>query len=297
MKLAVIGDIHGFWDARDTAYFNASDYRGLLFVGDIPRWTRGQAVVRELARLTKPAWLIPGNHDAVTLPQLLAELKGWPLLPTLTAIGMGGRARRLARRLRPVRMVGYHVETLGADLGLLSARPHAMGPDKFYFRAYLRRRFGIADYDDSARLLKQLVDSAPRDLLVLAHNGPRGLGGEVDAPWGCDFAPKPEYGDFGDPDLRAAIDYARAGGRRVVALVAGHMHHRGKHSGQLRRSWAWDGDTLCINAAAVARIRAGGSRRHHVALDIDNGSVRAETMIVDAAGELVERLPIGETLD
>ncbi|MDN5862826.1 MAG: hypothetical protein L0H19_05185, partial [Salinisphaera sp.] len=279
------------WDARDTAYFNGSDYDGLLFVGDLPAMTRGGlAVAREIARLTKPAWLIPGNHDAVTLPQLYAEMKGWRLARQLGAIGMRRRVRRLERTLGRTRLCGYQLETLDGELGLLVARPHAMGPDKFYYRAYLKRRYGIADFEASATTLKQLIDSAPSRLLVLAHNGPAGLGDAADAPWGQDF--DAARADFGDPDLRIAIDYARDSGRQVLAVVAGHMHHRGK-SGNERKSWGYLGKTLCVNAARVARIRKKNGHRHHISLEIDGEQLQAQTVWLDAQGGLVHETAIG----
>lgn len=291
MQLAIIGDIHGFWDGRDTAFFNHSDYDALLFVGDLPAMTRGgPKVARELAQLTTPAWLIPGNHDGVTLPQLYAELKGWGAACRIGAIGMRQRVRRLRRALGPVRLRGYALESLSHDLGLLIARPHAMGADKFYYRSYLKQRYGVADYQASTALLKQLVDSAPSRLIVLAHNGPAGLGDQPDSPWGCDFDRR--HPDFGDPDLRQAIDHSRHGGRRVLAVVAGHMHHRDKH-GQQRNTWAYDNDTLCINAARVARIHKKTGHRHHIALTIDGNNLEARTCWVDADGNLLEQTPIG----
>lgn len=291
MKLAVIGDIHGFWDDRDTAYFNASDYDALLFVGDFARITNSVPIARTLSALNKPAWAIPGNHDAVSLPQLLSELRGWSRMRTLTGLRMARRVEQLAAALRPIRLGGYTLETLGDGLGLLVARPHAMGPDRFYYRAYLKRRFGIADFEASAQRLKALVDDAPERLIVLAHNGPAGLGDAPDAPFGSDF--NPEYGDFGDPDLRAAIEHARSTGRRVPAVVAGHMHHRSKHTGQWRRTWTHDGKTLYINAARVPRIEDDGARRHHIALTVDDASLAAETVFVDNAGTVVERETLG----
>lgn len=286
MRLAVIGDIHGFWDARDTAFFNDSDYDALLFVGDLPHLTGGLGIARELAHLDKPAWLIPGNHDGVTAPQLLAELKGWRALRRSTAHGMARRVRRLARAMEPVRLRGFTLETLDDGLGLLVARPHAMGPDKFYYGSYIKRRFGVRDFEDSAETLKSLVAAAPQRLLVLAHNGPAGLGDTPDAPWGCDFST--EFGDFGDPDLRAAIDHAHETGRRVEAVVAGHMHHRSKN-GSERHTAAQANGTLYINAACVSRHRKQASRRHHVCLQIDDNACRAETVWVDADGHERER--------
>lgn len=292
MQIGVIGDIHGLWDERDTAFFNEAGYDMLLFVGDFARITADAAVARRLSRLTTPARAIPGNHDGVTIPQLLAEMNDWPLLKRLGAIGMSRRVDRLARAMAPVRLGGYTLETLNDDLGLLTARPHAMGADRFYYRDYLQKRFGIGDFDASAARLCALVDDAPRDLIILAHNGPAGLGDTPDAPFGCDFAP--EHGDFGDPDLRTAIDHARATGHRVRTVLAGHMHQRSKHTGQWRQTWADDGNTLYINTARVPRIEADGGRRHHVSLKVDAHGIHAETLFVNNVGAIVSREHISE---
>lgn len=292
MKYAVIGDIHGFWDRHDTAFFNASDYDALLFVGDFPRMTDSLPVARQLAGITRPAWAIPGNHDAVTMFQLMAEIKHRPIMRRLACIGMSRRVKQLARAIEPIRLRGYAVEPLAPDLGLLIARPHAMGPDYFYYRDYLRRQYGVGSFEASTERLKALVDQAPQNLVVLAHNGPAGLGDAADAPFGSDL--NDICGDFGDPDLRAAIDHARGTGRKVLAVVAGHMHQRSHRSGVVRDIWANDGQTLYINTARVPRIRRNDNR-HHVALTIEGTSVTAETIFVTATGELVEREPIGPT--
>ena len=33
--IGVVGDVHLFWDAKDVAFFNGSNYDMLLFVGDL----------------------------------------------------------------------------------------------------------------------------------------------------------------------------------------------------------------------------------------------------------------------
>ncbi|GAB3676775.1 metallophosphoesterase [Salinisphaera aquimarina] len=287
MRFGVIGDIHGFWDERDTAFFNDADYDMLLFVGDFARITSATPVARRLAHLTTPAWAIPGNHDGVTIPQLLAEIKNRPLVRRLGAIGMTRRVRAMQRAMTPVCLGGYSTAPLDDDLGLIVARPHAMGPDRFYYRSYLEKTFGIGDFEASTRQLCELVDRSPRDLIFLAHNGPAGLGDTPASPFGCDFAP--EHGDFGDPDLRAAIAHARVTGHRVRAVLAGHMHHRSKHSGEWRETSHNDADTLYLNCARVPRIEADGAKRHHIALDVTADGVRAETLFVDNDGQIVSR--------
>ena len=107
MQIGIIGDIHGAWDDRDTAFFNASGYDALLFVGDFARVVNSRPVARQLARLTVPAWAIPGNHDATTLPQLIAEIRARRWATRWGARGMRRRVARLDTDLGPVTLGGY----------------------------------------------------------------------------------------------------------------------------------------------------------------------------------------------
>ena len=106
---------------------------------------------------------------------------------------------------------------------------------------------------ESAGALLRLVDqvSTPT-LLILAHNGPRGLGDRAHDIWGCDF--QDEEGDWGDPDHEVAVARAVERGLRTV-VVAGHMHHRVRGGG--RRVWQTIRDeVLYVNPARVPRIYA-----------------------------------------
>ncbi|ORE87056.1 metallophosphoesterase [Oceanococcus atlanticus] len=287
VRLACIGDVHGFWDRADTRYFNQSHYQGLLFTGDLPRFTNAVPVARRLAELNKPAWLIPGNHDGPSPMQLLAELKGWQALCDRGAASMPQRMQALQRALGDIALGGYKLFAISPHIGLITARPHAMGPDRFYFRRYMAQAHAVRNYQDSAERLKQLVDAAPGQLVFLAHNGPSGLGEQSTDIWGCDFSP--QFGDFGDRDLRVAIDYAQTQGKQVLAVVAGHMHHRHKRGGGVRQPAVRQDGVLYINAASVARIRGKGARRHHVALSLQNGQAKAQECWVDEAGMLLSQ--------
>ena len=111
-------------------------------------------------------------------------------------------------------------------------------------------------------------------MIFLAHNGPTGLGTSRSDLWGCDF--RREEGDFGDEDLALAITYARELGKRVLAVVAGHMHHRLRGGGKRRWYERKDG-ILYVNAARVPRIfeELGHAYHHHVDLTIDGDEVEA----------------------
>lgn len=277
MKLAIIGDVHHAWSEVDTTFFNASDYDALLFVGDIYNFSlqRGLRAATELAELDKPALLVPGNHDAIHPAQLAAEITRRPSLIRLASYGHSERVKRLCEAVGGVQVGGYSVHPLADGLDVITGRPHSMGGSAISFAPHLADAYGVYTLEDSVRRLKRCVDEsdAPR-VLFLAHNGPTGLGERRDDLWGCDF--RREEGDFGDSDLRVAIDYARERGKRVLAVVAGHMHHRLRGGGT--RKWLATRDgTVYINAARVPRIfeDRDGVFHHHVDLLIDGDQAEA----------------------
>lgn len=284
-KIAIIGDVHSFWTEYDTQYFNDSDYDLLLFTGDLPRIVGGVKDAALLAELTKPGILIPGNHDAATVPQFLAELKNYQWLCRLTATGHSLRVNRIANALGHIEMGGFSLHPiagLGTDYACILARPHSMGGDRLYFSSYIKKRFGVTSLEDSKNLLCKLIDEAPKNLLFLAHNGPHGLGTEPTDPWGCDFDPK--LGDFGDRDLSAAIEYAKEQGKNILAVIAGHMHHHIKgipHSEQKGRDWCVQKDSVMhINAARVPRIFKQNDEtwHHHIELNVGESVVCSEVL-------------------
>ena len=281
MKLAVIGDVHHAFNEADSDYFNASDHDAVLFVGDIYNFSiqRGLRAAAELANLTKPALLIPGNHDAIHPAQLAAEISGRPSLIRITsAVTSGGQGRRvqaLCEAVGGVQVGGYSVHALSEELDVIVARPHSMGGSSLSFSRPLLEVHGVSTMEQSIHRLKQCVDqSEAKHLLFLAHNGPSGLGNRRDDLWGCDF--RQEGGDFGDLDLRAAVDYAVDQDRNVVAVLAGHMHHRLRGGGQRKWCQRQDG-ILYINAARVPRIFEDrtGVLHHHIDLLIDDGHAEA----------------------
>jgi uncharacterized protein (TIGR04168 family) len=287
LRLAIIGDVHGCWVDADTEYFNGAGYDALLFVGDLAPLIGPLPTARRLAALRVPAFLIPGNHDGASALQFLAELRHRTRLAAVLSVGQGRRESALRNAAGAVKLVGYSLDLLtwdGRPLGLVAARPYSMGGDRFYFRPFLQRRFGIGDFESSAAKLRALVDQSPRDLIFLSHNGPAGLGAARNDIWGCDF--RAGGGDFGDPDLRAAIDYAAAAGKTVHAVVAGHMHHRLKGGGQ-RRYWQTTRNGIVyVNAARVPRIRRRDQLRHHIALTLDERGAHVEAVWINARGEI-----------
>jgi uncharacterized protein (TIGR04168 family) len=289
-RIAVLGDVHLCWNEADTEYFNnGSAYDLALFVGDVAAYSHRRALAthRSIARVQMPKLFIPGNHDGAHVVQLIAEVLGWPATSDLFHSLQRRRCAQLRKILGDDVLAGYTLHRyrrVGTDFALLTGRPHSMGGSRLAFRRYLRRDFGIGSLEDSTRRLKEMVDQCGADsLLFFSHNGPTGLGERRSDIWGCDF--HPQEGDFGDPDLREAIDYAKASGKRVLAVVAGHMHHAVKGGG--RRPWLVEEDgTLFVNAARVPRIfrENGRTLHHHVCIEVTGGAVRVEEKLVPVGG-------------
>lgn len=268
MRLCCVGDVHTHFDEVDVRQIDAAGYDAVLFVGDLAGYVDdGRPAARHIARLQTPTLVLPGNHDAAPIPHLAAEIMGWSALRRVYERGQGRRCAALAEALGAVPLVGYSVHEVddGAfAVTVIAARPHSFGGPQLAFRHHLGETHGVDSLEASAERLKRLVDEAAHeDLVFLAHNGPTGLGDRRHDIWGRDF--RADEGDHGDPDLRAAIDHARDRGKRVRAVVAGHMHHALEGGGE--RIWQLERNgTLFVNAAKVPRVRRG--RRHHVRLSL-----------------------------
>lgn len=278
----MVGDVHLAWDDRDVSLIDAAGYDVVLFVGDLAGYGAEGAVRvgRSIARLRTRALVLPGNHDAVTTLQLGAEVfYSSEALRTLLAVGMRRRVARLRRALGPVALCGYSLHRFDEHgVAIIAARPHSIGGPRLAFQRYIKQQFGVRTLEDSTAKLCALIDecSTTDRIVVLAHCGPTGLGAQRESIFGNDF--RPEQGDWGDPDLTTALEHAKATGKQVVAVVAGHMHHRLRGGGE--RVWYVERDGVHhVNAARVPRRRRaadGSSERHHVLLTIEAGAVGVE---------------------
>ncbi len=284
MRIALIGDVHLAWGADDVAWFDARpDYGAVLFTGDLPglRHRRAFDVAARMAPLETPAYMIAGNHDGPSLFELLLDLLNLSHRYAPLARSVAKRVGRLDEALGNVTLAGYSHHTLERGLGLIVARPHTQGGG-LNFAPYIAEAYGPRNLAESSKKLCDVVDACPHERLVfLGHNGPSGLGDQQNAMWGADH--RRRGGDWGDVDYRAAIDHALATGRRVLAVVAGHMHQRTKQ--KKIRPWCTRRDgVLYINAARVPRVfhqgPDGARKRYHIALSIDGTTATAEQVTV-----------------
>lgn len=277
-SMGIVGDLHTHFDDVDVHQLANLDYDLLFFTGDLGGGSRDSSLgmARLLSNLDGRVLVMPGNNDTVDIQELAAELTHRKGLNKIMAI------TRQTDYDNEVSLCGYslHRVTAGSRaISLIAARPHSMGGPELTFPDYMAHTYNIHSLEDSVQRICSLVDEADDDIVFLAHNGPLGLGPEPADIWGCDF--KPDGGDWGDSDLADAIDYARTEGKRVLAVIAGHMHLRTKQGQQ--RPWRVEKDgVLYINAARVPRIFAGKDDvyRHHITLQISTDSVAVSEVLV-----------------
>ncbi|MEH6516051.1 MAG: metallophosphoesterase [Halioglobus sp.] len=284
-RLGIIGDLHTHWDSVDVAQFANLDYDLLFFTGDLGGGTQDSSlrVARGISGLRQPTLVMPGNNDTGDIDQLAAELAHQSGVNQLMSI-----ARNEDQTTSGITLCGYSlhpVRCADMDIDIIAARPHSMGGPDLSFPEYMQQTYGVLSMADSIARLRQLVDQAQSGRLVfLGHNGPLGMGEQPDDMWGCDFR-NPPGGDWGDPDLAAAIEYAVQSGKQVLAVIAGHMHLRTKQGSE--RPWLIERNGIThINASRVPRIFSGKDDvyRHHVALTIGANSIEAEEILLPEYG-------------
>ncbi|KAM3194812.1 hypothetical protein ACQJBY_071078 [Aegilops geniculata] len=119
-------------------------------------------------------------------------------------------------------------------------------------------RYGVDDMSGSARKIYDAATAAPEEhsVILLAHNGPTGLGSRIDDICGRDWVAG--GGDHGDPDLEQAIsDLQRETGVSIPLVVFGHMHKSLAYGGGLRKmiDFGANNQTIYLNGAVVPRVK------------------------------------------
>ena len=108
---------------------------------------------------------------------------------------------------------------------MVGCRPFSWGGPALRSEAVYDELYGVTDMRSSADRILDAVERARfQDLLLVAHNGPKGLGKDPWDIYGKDFG-RPG-GDWGDKDLQIALKEIPAMHKHVQCVVAGHMHHR-----------------------------------------------------------------------
>ncbi len=158
-----------------------------------------------------------------------------------------------------------------------------MGGSNLSSHRYLRHTHNVESLDESARLLKKCVDeSSSEQVILLAQDGPSGLGARRSDIWGRDITES--GGEIGAVDLRVAIDYAIKQGKHIIVAIAGHMLRPTIEDEN--RGWHVNNDNIhYINSAYVPRIFRSNDAtlHHHVCLEIEGTDVTVADVFIDRA--------------
>jgi uncharacterized protein (TIGR04168 family) len=246
IKIAVVGDVHDQWEVEDCIALQRLSVDLVLFVGDFGN--ESVEVVRAVAALDLPKAVILGNHDA------WYTASEWGRRKSPYDRSLEDRVQQQIDLLGRTN-VGYsYLDFPSLNLSVVGSRPFSWGSSEWKNAPFYLDRYDIESFEQSAeRITQSAAAASSHTIIFLAHNGPLGLGDRPGDPCGKDW--HPSGGDYGDPDLTAAIARSRRLSKQIPLVAFGHMHHRLHHSTELRRSIAIDPEgTVYLNAAAVPRI-------------------------------------------
>ena len=269
-QILVVGDVHGRWGAPDRVFVEKAQPDLCLFVGDLG--DEDVRVVAEIASVQADIAVVLGNHDA------------WS---SFSKKRCTNDLRRILERLAR-KHIGYQRRELPSlGLSLIGARPFSWGGPSLRSPELYDELFGIRTMEESADRIVALAEDAATDRLVLvAHNGPLGLSQTPTDIWGKDFADA--TGDWGDRDLALAIARIVRSGKKVVCVIAGHMHDRVQRTVSRRRRFVERDGIIYVNPAVVPRRRQRGDGAevgHFVRLRFTAGSLdRVEELWVGGGG-------------
>ncbi|GMI81450.1 hypothetical protein like AT5G58200 [Hibiscus trionum] len=271
VRIAVVGDVHDDWDLEeDTKALQFLKPDLVLFTGDFGN--ENVELVQTVAALNFPKAVVLGNHDSWSTQQFSSKKKDRVQLQ-LECLGQ--------------EHVGYkRLDFPLVKLSVVGGRPFSCGGQQIFRKRLLSARYGIQDMDGSAKRIYEAALGTPEDHLVifLAHNGPTGLGSELNDICGKDWVF--EGGDHGDPDLAQAISHLKETTTFSIPLVVfGHMHKELAYRNGLRKMIVvGTDDIIYLNGAIVPRVRpinqtslqasnSDGTKRAFNLVEISNGQV------------------------
>jgi uncharacterized protein (TIGR04168 family) len=244
VKIAIVGDVHDEWEEADAIALQYLGVDLVLFVGDFGN--EAVELVRRIAAVDLPKAAIFGNHDA------------W-----YTASDWGRSKRPYDPQTED--RVQQQVDLLGAsygkldlpqfDLSIVGSRPYSWGGPEWKYSDFYEQRYGIDSFEASTDRIVQMANAATcNHLIIIGHNGPTGLGEEPESICGKDWG-EPIGGDYGDPDLTAAISRLQAAGKSIPLVTFGHMHHKLRHTKErLRQPLVAVDGTIYLNTARCPRV-------------------------------------------
>lgn len=284
MKLAILGDLHQYFDDIDVDYFNHSDYEFLIFTGDLPDFFHLKSkIYKTLSKIKKKSFLIWGNHDGFSFLEVVGEIfqKEFLKIQKKDFDSIEQKLNKIQNQLGNYFITGgYRIEKLFSTLAIFMVRPHSMGGSHISYKEYMKKKYNVTDLDSSYKKLKEILDEFLKknqitSLIFLGHNGPYGISSNPFDLWGCDF--NPDLGDFGDKDFQNIIQYAKSLHLKIPLVIGGHMHHKlSKKVKDLpvkeRKSIQKIENTYYLNPAKVPRIQE--KKRYYISVSLERDQVK-----------------------
>ncbi len=248
VKIAIVGDVHDEWEDADAIALQHLGVDLVLFVGDFGN--EAVELVGRIAALELPKAAIFGNHDAWYTASDWGRSKR-PYDPLVE-----DRVQQQADLLG-VSCVGYgKLDFPQFNLSVIGSRPFSWGGSEWKYSDFYEERYGIDSFAASTQRIVEMASSATCEhLITIGHNGPTGLGEEPESICGKDWG-EPIGGDYGDPDLAAAISILQAQGKSIPLVTFGHMHHKLRHTKERLRQpiVVASNGTVYLNAARCPRV-------------------------------------------
>ncbi|GKD61514.1 alpha/beta hydrolases superfamily protein, partial [Tanacetum coccineum] len=200
-------------------------------------------LVRSIAALKFPKAAILGNHDAWNTQKFSDKRKD---------------AVQLQLESFGEEHVGYkRLDFHSLKLSVIGGRPFSCGGERLFRKQLLAKRYGVHNMNESAKKISEAALGTPKNhsIILLAHNGPTGLGSNMDDICGRDWVRS--GGDHGDPDLALAISQLQGDTKHSVPLVVfGHMHKElAFGNGPRKMIVVGDDNTVYLNGAIVPRVK------------------------------------------
>ncbi|XP_073018286.1 uncharacterized protein [Primulina eburnea] len=285
-RIAVVGDVHDDWNLEeDTKALQVLKPDLVLFTGDFGN--ENVDIVGSVSKLEFPKAVILGNHDAWNTHTFSAREKDAVQLE-LECLGDEHVAYR-------------RIDFPNLKTSIVGGRPFSCGGDHLFRKKLLIARYGVRDLADSAKRIYDAALRTPVDnsVIFLAHNGPTGLGTDMDDICGRDWIPG--GGDHGDSDLAQAISELKMSTKICIPLVVfGHMHKELAYGNGVRKMLVvGEDDTIYLNGAIVPRVKrirdktgnnSESSKLGQTSIPISNaqGTLRAFTVIDIVDGSLMK---------
>ena len=248
IRIAIVGDVHDRWEEADAIALEHLGVDLVLFVGDFGN--EAVELVSRIAALDRPKAAIFGNHDAWYTASDWGRSKS-PYDPRVE-----DRVQQQTDLLG-ASCVGYgKIDFPHLNLAVIGSRPFSWGGSQWKYNDFYESRYGVNSFEASTqRIVENANNTTCEHLIIIGHNGPTGLGDDPESICGKDWG-EPIGGDYGDPDLAAAISTLQAQGKSIPLVTFGHMHHQLRHTKErLRQPIVVRPDgTVYLNAARCPRI-------------------------------------------